>query len=176
MPELSKYKGRAVVAAGIELPGAAGGLRAAVKVDPQEYDQGDRVFIVIEATCQKQRYEPIDADVPKGPQRLVMIFKTEAATFVDEDLVREQLDKQKARIALAADDESGQQRTPTDAEFDLQHFAGQHAKRRKSGCPSCEREKELECDEKRAARAERAKATAAKKAGKVVDIRNGTKS
>lgn len=174
MTTLSRYKGRNVVEAGITVPGLAGGLRKAAEIQPQEFDQGAHVFIVVEGVCQKHGYEPIDKDDPRGDQRLVMAFSAELVTFVDEDLVREQLDKQKAREALAKDEASGQQRMNTDAELDLEHFAGKHAKRRKTGCPSCEKEKALEAEEKLAARAARAKGQAAKKAaGKVVDMRRG---
>lgn len=171
---LTKFKGREVSRAAVEIPGAAGGLRDAMRIDPQEFEQGERVFIVLEAICQKVRYEPIDGEHPEGTQQLVHILKATNATFVDEDLVREQLDRQKARVALAKDEASGQQRLGSDAELDLQHFAGKHAKRRKAGCPSCELEKTLEAEEKLAARAEKANASAQKKAqNKVVDMRRG---
>lgn len=172
---LPAFEGHAVRRAGIEIPNAAGGLREAMKISPEAIKQGERRYVVLEVVCQKVRHEPIDSEAPAGDQARIHVLMAEAATFVDEDLVREQLDKQKARIALHKDEESGQQRTPTDAEFDLEHFAGKHAKRRKTGCPSCDKEKALELEEKQAAKATRAKAAAEKKrtGGKVVDIREG---
>lgn len=175
MSNLPAFEGHSVTQAGIEIPNAAGGLREAMKIQPEAIKQGERRYVVLEVVCQKVRHEPIDRERPAGDQARVHVLMAEAATFVDHDLVREQLDKQKARIALAKDDASGQQRIGHEADLDLEHFAGRHAKRRKSGCPSCEKEKALELEEKQAAKAARAKAAAAKKRGdaKVVDIRDG---
>lgn len=171
---LPAFEGHAVTQAGIEIPNAAGGLREAMKISPEAIKQGERRYVVLEVVCQKVRHEPVDREQPAGDQARVHVLMAEAATFVDHDLVREQLDKQKARIALHKDEESGQQRIMSDAELDLQHFAGRHATRRKTGCPSCEKEKALEAEEKMAARAAKQKASAAKKraAAKVVDIRD----
>lgn len=172
---LPAFEGHDVTQAGIEIPNAAGGLREAMSIQPEAIRQGERRYVVLEVVCQKVRHEPVDREQPAGDQARVHVLMAEAATFVDHDLVRDQLDRQKARIALHKDEVSGQQRTPTDAEFDLEHFAGKHAKRRKTGCPSCEKEKALEAEEKQAAKAARAKASAEKKRtdGKVVDIRDG---
>ena len=45
---LEPFEGLEVLEVGIEMPGAAGGLRDPMRIDPQEFSQGERVFIVHE--------------------------------------------------------------------------------------------------------------------------------
>lgn len=148
---LPAFEGHAVRRAGIEIPNAAGGLREAMKIDPQVIRQGERRFVVLEVVCQKVRHEPIDAEQPGGDQSRVHVLSAQAATFVDEDLVRDHLDAQKARIALAADDDSGQQRIGHEQDLMVEHTAGRH-KRLRKGCPACEQERDLVKQEKAAAK------------------------
>lgn len=147
---LEPFEGKQVLAAGLEIPNAAGGLRESMKIAPEVFHIGDKRYVVLEIDCAKVRFDPI----PKtNALTRVHVFDAQAATFVDEDLVREQLDRQKARIALAKDEESGQQRTPTDAELDLEHFAGNHADGLVDGCPSCGTEVAAEDQEARESKA-----------------------
>lgn len=147
---LNPFEGKQVLASAIEIPNAAGGLREAMKIDPNEFHHGDKRYVVLEIDCAKVRFDPIP-----NTEALtrVHVFNAAAATFVDADLVVEHLEKQKARIALAKDEESGQQRTPTDAELDLEHFAGKHADGLVDGCPSCGTEVAAEDKEAREAKA-----------------------
>lgn len=137
---LTPFEGNEVVQVGVELPGAAGGLRAALRVDPREFHQGDKVYVVHETTCTKVRFEPIDKSDPKGPQRRVHVLAVASATTVDADLVATQLDAQRERIEAA----KGIQRLPYDdeGELGLAHARGEHADAMAEGCPACDLERD----------------------------------
>lgn len=141
---LAPFEGKDVLQVGIELPGAAGGLRESLRVDPQEFHQGDKVYVVHETTCAKVRFEPIDKADPSGPQRRVHVLGVTTATIVDADLVAQQLDAQRRRI----EDAKGLQRLPgSEAEvraFQLAqaHAAGEHAAELVDGCEVCQAEKD----------------------------------
>lgn len=153
--KLTKFEGHAVRQVGIEIPGAAGGLREALKIDPQEFRQGTTVYVVLECPVVKVRHEPIDGTDPGGDQRRVHIFGTSGAAIVDRELVEEALAEQKRRIESAKMAETGEGPLPFDggAQHQADHGAGLHAAGLVPGCPPCD-------DEARAAEAEAAEATA----------------
>lgn len=139
---LEDFAGLPVVEAGIEIPGAAGGLRDAMKIAPQEFNHGQRVAVVLDCIVQKVRFEPIDKDYPDGPQRRAHVFAVDAATMIDRDLVRQQLADQAERIRLAKEAEAGVSRLPFDdeGEYGLAHARGEHASGLVDGCPVCQSE------------------------------------
>ena len=109
---LSPFEGRDVVSTGVEMPGAAGGLRAALEVDPAEWHHGEVVHVVLECRVAKVRFDP-----RKGAEdRLerVHVLGVENATTVEEKLVRKVLDQQAKRIEEAR----GIQQLPMDDEGD----------------------------------------------------------
>lgn len=143
-PTLSDFEGLPVVEAGIEIPGAAGGLREAMKIDPATFHKGEQVFVVLECRVGKVRFDPIDADYLDGPQRRVHVFVVTGATMVDGDLVRTQLTDQAEKIRLAKEAAQGVTRLPyTDDEFvhAQAHAAGEHADGLVASCPVCETER-----------------------------------
>lgn len=99
---MKKFEGKDVVAVGLEIPGVAGGLQRAIRVEPREFTQGERAWACFELVCQKVRYQPIDRENPGGPQERVHVFVADGATFVDESLVRDHLDKQRIMLEEAA--------------------------------------------------------------------------
>jgi len=142
MPELSDFEGLPVRQAGIEIPGAAGGLREAMKIDPQEFHKGDEVYVVLHCRTDKVRFDPIDRDDPTGDQRRVHVFGVEGATIVDAELVSEHIEAQREKIARARDREQGVGRLPTADELerlDAEHEAGVH-RDLVPGCPHCAEE------------------------------------
>jgi hypothetical protein len=145
-PTLSDFEGAPVEEAGIEIPGAAGGLRDAMKIAPQEFHKGEKVYVVLECRVGKVRFDPIDKDDLDGPQRRVHIFAVDGATMVDGDLVRSQLADQAERIRLAKESEAGIQRLPYDdeGEHGLAHARGEHAGGLVDGCPVCAAETDAE--------------------------------
>ncbi len=143
-PPLSDFEGLPVVEAGIEIPGAAGGLREAMKIDPSTFHKGEQVFVVLECRVGKVRIDPIDMDYLDGPQRRVHVFVVTNATMVDGNLVREQLTDQAEKIRLAREAAQGVTRLPyTDDEFvhAQAHAAGEHASGLVGECPVCQTEK-----------------------------------
>lgn len=142
-PPLEDFEGLPVVEAGIEIPGAAGGLREAMKIDPSTFHKGEQVFVVLECRVGKVRFDPIDMDNLDGPQRRVHVFVVTNATMVDGNLVREQLTTQAEKIRLARDAAKGVSRLPyTDDEFVMatEHANGDHSQGLVPGCPVCDSE------------------------------------
>lgn len=146
-PVLEPFEGNDVRQVGIEIPGAAGGLRDAMKIDPQVFRQGERCYVVLECEVAKVRFEPIDASDKAGDQRRVHVFDVQAATMVDEGVVRRHLDEQAAKIAAMKERAAGTRSLADSDEEDeesaahrRQHFAGVHADGLRRGCPLCENE------------------------------------
>lgn len=139
VPTLQDFEGLPVVEAGIEIPGAAGGLREAMRIDPQTFHKGEQTFVVLECKVGKVRFDPIDADYLDGPQRRVHVFTVTNATMVDGELVKVQLADQAERIRLAKEAEAGVMRLPMDdeGEHGLAHARGEHASGLVDGCPVC---------------------------------------
>lgn len=143
-PSLDPFEGLPVLEAGIEIPGAAGGLRDAMKIEPQTFHKGEQVFVVLECRVGKVRIDPLDMDYLDGPQRRVHVFVVTNATMVDGDLVRTQLADQARRITIAQEAAAGVTRLPyTDDEFVLAtaHADGGHASGLVDNCPVCDTEK-----------------------------------
>ena len=146
--KLSDFEGKAVRQVGIEIPGAAGGLRDSLRVDPQEFHQGDTVYVVLECPVQKVRFDPIDKDEPGGDQRRVHVFGTAGAAIVDRELVAEALAEQKRRVTLAAEAAAGVGRLDIDeGESEKAHDDGLHASGLVPGCSKCEAEIQAVADE-----------------------------
>ncbi len=139
---LSDFEGKRVDQVGIEIPGAAGGLRDAVKIEPQEFAHGDTVYVAMECTVVKVRHEPIDKDDPSGAQRRVHVFGVDGATIVGEDVVRSHIDNQRERIRRAREEASGILRLHTGDELEREHNEGKHSLGLVDGCPDCDAEAE----------------------------------
>lgn len=134
---LDSFEGMPVLAVGIELPRAAGGLQDALAVDPDTWHVGDDVTIILRGPCQKVRYEAIT-----GGLRRVHVFGVEKATVVDHDFANGVLDAQAARIAEA-------KKGPLDEELLAQEreaLAAEHAEGDyevpEANCPTCHPEPE----------------------------------
>lgn len=138
--KLSDFEGHSVRQVGVEIPGAAGGLRDAMRVDPQQFSQGTTVYVVLECPVQKVRYEPIDKDEPGGDQRRVHILGTTGAAIVDRELVEGALAEQKRRIESAKEAAAGIGHLPYDDEAEKAHDQGLHAAGLVPGCPKCDEE------------------------------------
>ena len=155
---LNPFEGLPVRQVGVEIPAASGGLRESMKIDPQEFHQGDVVFVVLECPVNKVRFEPIDKDDPRGDQRRVHVFGVEAATIVDAELVEQALAQHKDRVAalqhaeakakeaeagitrLYDDKPDGSPARPMGDELQAAHDAGDHAGGLVEGCPDCDAE------------------------------------
>lgn len=113
--ELTPFEHQPVYSAGIEIRNAAGGLREALAIDPEEIHVGETRHIVLEVTCTRVRFDPIkDVD---GLNR-VHIFDASSAAFVDGTSWKQALAKTQQRIADAKEIE-GQQSLVDDADAGL---------------------------------------------------------
>lgn len=105
--ELNEFEGLPVTEVGVEMPGASGGLRDAVKFDPVEWHQGDEHFIVLKGTVSKIRHEPVDKDKPDGEQRRVHVLQVEEAFPIAAEDVADYVAAQSARIKKLKDEAEG---------------------------------------------------------------------
>lgn len=134
MANLGTFEGSPVTKAGITIPGLAGGLRDAMRIDPEAFRKGERLFVVAECTVIDVDMEAIDKDDPAGDQRRVHTLGVEAATIVEREVVAEALDRHRERLQVAKDAEA-QQHT---IQLAVDHNEGQHATRKVAGCQECE--------------------------------------
>lgn len=116
MTKLSRFEGLEVTQSSIEIPGAAGGLRDALKVDPVELHKGEITHVVLECEVLKVRHDPIDNEDITGEQARVHIMRVINATLVDRELVADSLQSQAERIAQAKEI-AGQQKLATTPPF-----------------------------------------------------------
>lgn len=147
---LDDFEGQKVLAAGIEIPGAAGGLREALGVDPVQLHKGDEVFVLLRCTTDKVRFDPVK---DTAGLRRVHILAVEEGMLVDGELVEEHLAASRARIAEAklareAAEKGGVLQYPTDEELLAAHEAGEHAAGLVEGCVECQKEIDAEAAEK----------------------------
>lgn len=162
---LGDHNGRQILGQSTIIRKTGDGLSKAVKVDPVGVDQGDKVYVLIEAVVTEVRYPPEKRHDPAfGGVYEVLDLDAGTATFVDEsfvgDLLKQQAEKNirweaeqrgQAELrdqTLIADHESG-----AHAEFVdhcpvclvlRDHDEGKHDRRRKQGCPACEAAKEAD--------------------------------
>lgn len=134
---LGSFEGTPVAGTGIEIPSAAGGLRDALKIDPQVLHKGQRVMVLLDCEVGKIRHDPVK---DSEEWNRVHILATNGATIVDGDVFDEALAAQAERIQRAKDNESGQQRTDDALELVAAHDKGDHADGLMDGCPQCEAE------------------------------------
>lgn len=150
MSPLDPFEGQPVLSVGIEIPGAAGGLRESLKIDPVQLHHGDKVYVLLETTANKIRFDPEKDE--EGWKR-VHVLDVDAGMIVDADLVAEHMATQKARIAEAHATAALEKRR-ADGEFTLEenaldeaHEQGGHASGLIAGCPRCDAEAAAEAAE-----------------------------
>lgn len=108
---LAPFEGRDVIATGVEMPGASGGLNKALAVSALELHHGEKAYLILETEVVKVRHDPVkDTDCLQR----VHVLRVENATTIDEGAVREALDAQVLRQEAAA----GVQRLPLDETTD----------------------------------------------------------
>lgn len=91
---MSDFEGHDVIAYGIEMPGASGGLNKALRIDKLVLHHGQTVRVVIEAEVVKVRHDIVkDTDALERTH----VLKVQNAAVVGEELVAEILDAQRKR-------------------------------------------------------------------------------
>lgn len=147
---LDPFEGQPVLSVGIEIPGAAGGLRESLKIDPVQLHHGEKVYVLLETTTDKIRFDPEKDE--EGWKR-VHVLAVEQGMLVDADLVAEHMAQQKARIAEAHAAAALEKRraagefTLEEAALDEAHEKGEHASGLVAGCPDCDMEAAAEAAE-----------------------------
>lgn len=141
-PKLTQFEGRDVLQTTVAIRNTGDGLSDALAVDPHEYHQGERVYVVLECDVEKLRFDPI----PKTDAlSRVHMLKAGNATIVDAALVADALSAQAERIRLAKEAEEGVQRMVlTDdqkAELVVAHREGLHEAAPEFGCEMCDEAK-----------------------------------
>lgn len=112
--KLEPFDGRDVLRSTIKITNAGDGLSEALKIDPQEFHHGQRLFVVLEVECTKVEYAPIkDTEALSRGHSL----RASTAAIVDEVLVKQVIDEQRDRIQAARDAAAGVERIPFDGEI-----------------------------------------------------------
>lgn len=91
---LKRFDGKDVIGAATQIRKTGDGLSQAMAAEPVELHHGEKVYVVIEATVEKVRFDPI-----KDTNKLqrVHLLVAETSTFVDHDLVAEVLEEQRRK-------------------------------------------------------------------------------
>lgn len=137
--DLGEFEGRQVLGVGIEIPGAAGGLRDAMKIEPVTAHQDEEMMILIRGPVGKIRFDPVKDT--QGVTRVHVLNVSDAMVVEGEDFDA-MLDAQKERIQRAKEAAAGVARLPTDEELEFQHNEGAHSEGLVDGCPSCDAEQD----------------------------------
>lgn len=144
--QLDPFEGQPVLSVGIEIPGAAGGLREALKIDPVQLRHGEKAYVLLETTTDKIRFDP---EKDEDGWKRVHVLAVDQGMLVDADLVAEHLAQQRERIAamhaaaaLEKRREAGEF-TLDEAVLDEAHEKGEHAADLVAGCPQCDHEAAL---------------------------------
>lgn len=107
---LQPFEGKPVLRSVVAITGAGDGLSQAMAIEPVEYHQGERVYVVLECTVDKVTFEPIDNTDPGGAQKRKHTFKAGTATVMDSDVVRDAISEQAERITVAKEKAAGVER------------------------------------------------------------------
>lgn len=156
MTDLGTYDGRPVTRTSLALRNTGHGFEQTMKTEPLVIPAGSRRFVVMDVVIDKHRH---DLDTDRNEFELVHMAAAETVAFIDEEIVREAIDKQKAKNdALKG---RTQLETPDGVGMDVieAHARGDHKRKRKD-CPECIAEREEEDRVKEEARAQRRTASA----------------
>lgn len=135
--DLGEFEGSEILRVGIEIPGAAGGLRDALDIEPVVMHKDQEILVLIRGTVGKVRFDPVKDT--QGVAR-VHVLNVSDATIVDGDVFESALDDQREKIERAREAAQGVQRLPMDEELTVQHGEGAHAQGLVDGCPVCQSE------------------------------------
>ena len=140
---LSPMEGRDVLRSTIKIVKTGDGLSEALAIEPREFHHGERVHVVVECLVTNIAFPPV-----KDTDALIRqhVLTAQAATIVEESLVRKVLDDQAERLLAAKEAATGVVRLPYEGDEDEAmaeaHAAGEH-KSLVEGCPECDEEIDL---------------------------------
>ena len=143
-PHLSPMEGRDVLRSTIKIVRTGDGLSAALAIEPREFHHGEKVYVVVECEVTNIAFPPV-----KDTDALIRqhVLTAQAATIVEESLVRKVLDDQAERLLAAKEAAAGITRLPYEGDEDQAmaeaHAAGEH-RDLVIECPECAAEVELD--------------------------------
>jgi hypothetical protein len=141
--DLTPFEDIDVIRSAIEMPNAAGGFREALEVDNVELHHGSEGYIVLHYRVRKVRFDEVVKDEPEEGLERVHVFNVDAATFIDEEIVKATFDEQRERIDAAKAAAAAEEQRQREAEqLDAAHADGAHADGLVDGCPSCDGERD----------------------------------
>jgi hypothetical protein len=95
---MQPFEGIPVVSSGFTMPGASGGLNAALTVNNLELHKDDEIVLAISCKVRALNFPPVkDTD---GVQR-VHVLDVKGVAVIDEDTVAEALEAQRVRVEEA---------------------------------------------------------------------------
>lgn len=89
------FEGHAVVGAGVEVRGVAGGLQEPMSFSPQTFEHGQTGCLVLWFTAKGVRFDPADKEELGGDVVRVSILKVDEATFLEPAVVADARDRQR---------------------------------------------------------------------------------
>lgn len=142
---LGVYEGRDVLRTDVRIRKAGDGLSASIQTASRIIAQGEKVYVLLEATCVEVQYPVEDRSYPtQGGVVRTHILDAGTATFVDEDLVGDLLETQADKNRERLEREKGILQLPTPdndpaAALRADHVMGEHPAERGSveGCTLC---------------------------------------
>lgn len=94
---LGRFEKRDVKNAGMEIPGAAGGLREPLRVSPVELHLDETCVVIMKLAVEKIRFDPVKDDEDRRVTR-VHVMRVVESSFVDESVVASILEETRKRI------------------------------------------------------------------------------
>lgn len=145
---LGSYAGRRVISTSLRITKAGDGLSDGMTIEPDLLEPGQVYYVVLPIVPTKHVHK-LDSEI--GMYRLEQVCEAQAgATFVSEDLVKEVVEKQRARIQAWRDEQEGKRKLfGTAVELTAEHDLGQHADGLRAGCPLCQEEIDASAAESR---------------------------
>lgn len=132
--DLGEYEGKPIRKMAIEVRNTAGGLNAAIRVDPSRIHPGERRIVAYDVEFDKFRFDPMDDG---DAWCLVAIGSASTAAFLDPKVVQAELERSKLAAIELADEKAGRAQLTPEMKLSTEHANGKHDKRRKKGCPDC---------------------------------------
>lgn len=112
-PDPHTFEGRQVVAAAVRVTNAGDGLSEAMRLDPQDLQHGEEIWLVVKGHVSKVAYEQIPKSEGTLLQR-VHTVKAAECVMVAPDEVEELLKREKDRVLKLREAEQGVSRLPLD--------------------------------------------------------------
>lgn len=108
-PDLGEYRSKKITSTSIAIRNAGDGLSDAMEIDPEIYEPGDTVFVLLECVVDKHNMQLIEkADTFECKQ----VFKAGTATVVDGAQYEKKIATQRNKIEKAKEAAKGVQRIP----------------------------------------------------------------